>query len=235
MKKIFLAFFIFYLIACSSEQANSNPTSITPLAPLPPATPLPAKSPLPAITPLPALQPIPASTYLPTDTQIPTSTPLPIATPISQYDSVIFPEDYSDDPNNPTDLGYIESDLYILNEFGDNNRDYVLFSIKENFYSDSIKLLSYKGEDKIAFFAIEANNKFTANDDISKMIAYGHFGPDSEYNKIDENILYYSSNLDSPREEVILEPGDYVFRIQQGNNENASYIFVIELSKKSKY
>ena len=50
-----------------------------------------------------------------------------------------------------------------------------------------------------------------------------------------ENILYYSSNLDSPREEVILEPGDYVFRIQQGNNENASYIFVIELSKKSKY
>ena len=119
--KIFLAFFIFYLIACSSEQANSNSALITPLAPLPPATPLPAKSPLPAITPLPALQPIPASTYLPTDTQIPTSTPLPIATPISQYDSVIFPEDYSDDPNNPTDLGYIESDLYILNEFGDNN------------------------------------------------------------------------------------------------------------------
>ena len=46
--------------------------------------------------------------------------------------------------------------------------------------------------------------------------------------------LSYSKNMDSNREKVVLNPGDYVMRIQQGNSENASYEFKLIIRAKNK-
>ena len=43
-----------------------------------------------------------------------------------------------------------------------------------------------------------------------------------------------SKNMDSDREKVVLNPGDYVMRIQQGNSENASYEFKLIIRAKNK-
>ena len=66
------------------------------------------------------------------------------------------------------------------------------------------------------------------------MLSYGHFGPESNYNKVGQNILYYSKNMDSNRDKVVLDSGDYVMRIQQGNSENASYEFKLIIRAKNK-
>ena len=67
------------------------------------------------------------------------------------------------------------------------------------------------------------------------MLSYGHFGPESNYNKVGQNILYYSKNMDSNRDKVVLDSGDYVMRIQQGNSENESYEFKLIIRAKNKY
>ena len=188
--------------------------------PIPPSTPLPASTALPAATSIPPSTPLPASTAL----------PAPTAVPIKK----IFPDDYSDNPYDPSIIGILDKDTTISNIFGDNNRDYVGFTVKENFFVEAINLIDYYGQDKIAFFAIQKNDKFTAEDDITKMLSYGHFGPESNYNKVGQNILYYSKNMDSNRDKVVLDSGDYVMRIQQGNSENASYEFKLIIRAKNK-
>ena len=188
--------------------------------PIPPSTPLPASTALPAATSIPPSTPLPASTALPAPTAVPKQK--------------IFPDDYSDNPYDPSIIGILDKDTTISNIFGDNNRDYVGFKVKENFFVEAINLIDYYGQDKIAFFAIQKNDKFTAEDDITKMLSYGHFGPESSYNKVGQNILYYSKNMDSNRDKVVLDPGDYVMRIQQGNSENASYEFKLIIRAKNK-
>ena len=138
--------------------------------------------------------------------------------------------DYSNNPLEPTILKFEANQIIISNDFGGIERDYVTFNIPENFIVDSIILNSFTGKDQIAFFAIQKNNKYTAQDDITKMISYGHFGPGSERNKIESNILYYDKNTDQKsRVKVNLASGDYTFRIQQGTNSNASYSFEVLL------
>ena len=53
---------------------------------------------------------------------------------------------------------------------------------------------------------------------------------ESDYNNIGSDILYYDKNINQKtREKVMLESGDYTFRLQQGNSANASYSFIVYL------
>ena len=181
-------------------------------------------------------QPISTKTPKPTPTKIPKPTPTkipkPTPTKIPKPPVVSTPSslDYSNNPLEPTILKFEANQIIISNDFGGIERDYVTFNIPENFIVDSIILNSFTGKDQIAFFAIQKNNKYTAQDDITKMISYGHFGPGSERNKIESNILYYDKNTDQKsRVKVNLASGDYTFRIQQGTNSNASYSFEVLL------
>ena len=138
--------------------------------------------------------------------------------------------DYSDDPSNPTFIEFNDNNILISDNFGGIDRDYVTFTVPENTKVKYIILNSFVGEDDIAFFALENNNKYTALDDINKMISYGHFGPGTDFNKIGSDILYYDKNLDQKtREKIELEPGEYTFRLQQGTSLNASYSFTVYL------
>ena len=62
--------------------------------PIPPSTPLPASTALPAATSIPPSTPLPASTAL----------PAPTAVPIQK----IFPDDYSDNPYDPSIIGILD-------------------------------------------------------------------------------------------------------------------------------
>ena len=80
-------------------------------------------------TPIPPSTPLPASTALPAATSIPPSTPLPASTALPAPTAVaikkIFPDDYSDNPYDPSIIGILDKNTTISNIFGDNNRDYV--------------------------------------------------------------------------------------------------------------
>jgi len=138
--------------------------------------------------------------------------------------------DYSDDPSDPTFIKFHGNTILIADNFGGVDRDYVTFTVPENTNVKHIILNSFKGEDEIAFFALEKNDKYTALDDISKMISYGHFGPGTDFNKIGSDILFYDKNIDQKtRKKIELEPGVYTFRLQQGTSANASYSFTVYL------
>jgi len=173
----------------------------------------------------------------PDKTPKPTSTPTAISTSQAKPDSkhenenqLITLLDYSDDPDNPTFIEFNGNNILISDDFGGIDRDYITFTVPENTKVKSIILNFFEGEDDIAFFAIEKNKKYTAKDDINKMVSYGHFGSGTEYNKIGKNILYYDKNIDQKtREKVELEPGEYTIRLQQGTSLNASYSFTVYL------
>jgi len=177
---------------------------------------------------------------LPTKTATPIPTvvitpvlPTQIATPVildNDSNNRELDSDFSDDPKNPTFLEFSNNEILISDGFGGFDRDYITFTVPENSQVKSIILKSFTGEDDIAFFALENKNKYTALDDISKMISYGHFGPGTDFNNIGSDILYYDKNTNQKtREKVVLESGDYTFRLQQGNSANASYSFIVYL------
>ena len=196
-------------MACIPKPLPPTSTSVPPTATRVPPTPTLVP---PTVTPVP-----------PTATQV-LPTPTSIATKEALY------SDYSDDPKNPTFIEFTENKILISDQFGGIDRDYITFTVPEKAKVKSIILKSFTGEDKIAFFALEKNNKYTVNDDITKMISYGHFGPGTDYSQVGNDILYYDKNIDQKtREKVELGPGEYTLRIQQGTSANASYELIVYL------
>ena len=55
--------------------------------------------------------------------------------------------------------------------------DYVRFDIPAGFRLKSVKLVEYASDDKIAFYAIQRAPVFNAGFDVSRMLVYGHMGP----------------------------------------------------------
>ena len=122
--------------------------------------------------------------------------------------------------------------MIISDKFGGVDRDYVNFSVPEGEIVKSMILDTFTGDDKVAFFAIQNNDKYTANDDINLMISYGHFGPGTELNKIGMDVLYYEKSSYygyNQREKIELGPGKYTLRVQQGSSSDASYSFIFYL------
>ena len=126
----------------------------------------------------------------------------------------------------------MDKKLIISDKFGGVDRDYINFIVPQGETVKSMILESFTGEDKVAFYALQKNDKYTANDDISLMISYGHFGPGTDYNKIGSDLLYYEKSSyygSAQREKIELGPGYYTLRVQQGNSSDASYAFTIYL------
>ena len=133
---------------------------------------------------------------------------------------------------NPSTELFIDKKLIISDNFGGLDRDYINFIVPKGETVKSMILESFTGEDKVAFFALQKNDKYTANDDITLMISYGHFGPGTDDNKIGSDLLYYEKNSYygyAQREKIELDAGYYTLRVQQGNSSNASYSFSIYL------
>ena len=68
---------------------------------------------------------------------------------------------------------FIDKKLIISDNFGGLDRDYINFIVPQGETVKSMILESFTGEDKVAFFALQKNDKYTANDDINLMISYG--------------------------------------------------------------
>ena len=133
---------------------------------------------------------------------------------------------------NPSTELFIDKKLIISDNFGGLDRDYINFIVPKGETVKSMILESFTGEDKVAFFALQKNDKYTANDDITLMISYGHFGPGTDDNKIGSDLLYYEKSSYygyAQRDKIELDAGFYTLRVQQGNSSNASYSFSIYL------
>jgi hypothetical protein len=55
--------------------------------------------------------------------------------------------------------------------------DYVRWDIPKGQQLVSVKLVQYVSEDKVAFYALQANQVFDAGVDVKRMLVYGHMGP----------------------------------------------------------
>ena len=113
--------------------------------------------------------------------------------------------------------------------FKDKVNLYLNLDVPKGFVLKELVVKKYEGDDKIAFFAIQKSSTYTAGDDISKMVAWGHFGPESG------NVLFYSDNLEFKNKvPVKLSSGSYSIRFAQNNYKEAKYKLVGKLISASK-
>jgi hypothetical protein len=63
--------------------------------------------------------------------------------------------------------------------------DYVSWDIPKGQQLVSVKLVQYVSEDAIAFYALQPSKVFDAGIDVSRMLVYGHMGP----NDLGRNVL----------------------------------------------
>jgi len=81
-------------------------------------------------------------------------------------------------------------EISIKVEFKEAVNLFLNLDIPEGFILEELIVEKYEGKDEIAFFGIQKGETYTAGDDITEMISWGHFGPNSK------DILYYSDNLE---------------------------------------
>jgi len=84
----------------------------------------------------------------------------------------------SNDPLAPTRLGQREHILLIHGEVVRGDADYAAVDIPEGFRLRAAQFVLYESDDLIAFFAMQRKAVFDAGIDTSRMLSYGHFGPD---------------------------------------------------------
>lgn len=58
-----------------------------------------------------------------------------------------------------------------------NDPDYVRWDIPAGYRLQAVRLVSYESDDNIAFYAIQRSAVFDAGVDVSRMLVYGHMGP----------------------------------------------------------
>lgn len=63
--------------------------------------------------------------------------------------------------------------------------DYVRWDISKGQKVQSVKLVQYESQDALAFYALQRNTVFDAGVDVSRMLIYGHMGP----NDLGRNVL----------------------------------------------
>ncbi|NCV40904.1 MAG: hypothetical protein EBW11_10155, partial [Betaproteobacteria bacterium] len=100
----------------------------------------------------------------------------------------------------------------------DPDKDYILITIPASQALRSLKLVHYASDDKIAFFAIQRAAVFDAGIDTSRMIAFGHFGPE----KLGDNLLASLSLAQRAS-------GPMVLWVQQTGSLSTDYVFELML------
>ena len=130
--------------------------------------------------------------------------------------------EFSSDPFAPSVLGAVPPTAHTVILHGsvrDPDKDYLRVDIPAGRRIKSLKLLRYISEDKIAFFAVQRAMVFDAGIDTSRMIAFGHVGPD----KLGQNLL---ANLPASQ----LSSGSLVIWIQQTGSQVTEYAFALEFA-----
>jgi len=140
-----------------------------------------------------------------------TSTSIPESTPTS------IPE------STPTSIPE-SKEIIIKAEFKEEINLFLSLDVPEGYILEKLIVDKYDGKDEIAFFGIQKSGTYTAGDDITKMISWGHFGPNSN------DILYYSDNLEYKNKvKVTLDAGSYSIRFAQNNYKDAKYKLIGKL------
>ena len=115
-------------------------------------------------------------------------------------------------------------EISIKVEFKEAVNLFLNLDIPEGFILEELIVEKYEGKDEIAFFGIQKGETYTAGDDITEMISWGHFGPNSK------DILYYSDNLEFKNKvKVTLDSGLYSIRFAQDNYKDANYHLIGKL------
>jgi hypothetical protein len=83
----------------------------------------------------------------------------------------------SGDPLQPSILAQGLQTYLIQGVVVSGDADYVRWDIPKGQQLVSVKLVQYVSEDKVAFYALQANQVFDAGVDVKRMLVYGHMGP----------------------------------------------------------
>lgn len=131
-------------------------------------------------------------------------------------------------PSNPV-VGqvYTPSVLKIYNTVVSTDKDYVSFTTGSSSIT-AIYLTKYVSVDPIAFFAIQAGASWTAGQDVTQMVTYGHLGPGGGLG-VGVNIL--AGNPLAPTPVILAANTTYTMWIQQTGVSLTEYV----LSTSSTY
>lgn len=91
----------------------------------------------------------------------------------------------SNDPLNPDSVGALDHTLLAHGEIVRNDADYFRVDVPADAKLQAAKFTVYQSADAIAFYAMQQQGVFSAGTDVSKMLAFGHFGPED----LDKNLL----------------------------------------------
>ncbi len=80
-------------------------------------------------------------------------------------------------PLIPDFAGALDHTLLVHGEVVRNDADYFRVDIPSDAELKSASFSFYQSDDSIAFYAMQRSQVFNAGTDVSKMLAYGHFGP----------------------------------------------------------
>lgn len=127
--------------------------------------------------------------------------------------------EFSSNPLMPTQLTQVPSTkegLILHGSVQQGDADFVRIDIPSKHLLASIRLVHYRSEDKIAFFALQRGLVFDAGVDTTKMLAFGHFGPE----KFGQNLIEgLTANQRSS--------GSLVLWMQQTGSQKTDYAFEV--------
>ena len=84
----------------------------------------------------------------------------------------------SNDPTRPSAVGSLEHTLLVHGDIVRGDADFVSLEVPAGFRLRSVEFVLYESDDKISFYAMQRNGVFDAGIDTTRMLGYGHFGPE---------------------------------------------------------
>jgi hypothetical protein len=84
----------------------------------------------------------------------------------------------SNDPTRPSAVGSLEHTLLVYGDIVRGDADFVSLEVPAGFRLRSVEFVLYESDDKISFYAMQRNGVFDAGIDTTRMLGYGHFGPE---------------------------------------------------------
>jgi hypothetical protein len=141
--------------------------------------------------------------------------------------------EFSANPMLPTSLSQMPASAEVLILHGNVRQgdvDYVRIDIPANKSLASLKLIHYRSEDKIAFFALQRGQVFDAGNDINRMMVYGHLGPADMPVQGSVPIFKLGQDIAKSLSAAQRSTGSIVLWMQQTGSQSTDYAFEIRLS-----
>lgn len=126
----------------------------------------------------------------------------------------------STDAMQPNEVGRLNHALLIHGEVVAGDADYLTFEVPAGFRLGSAAFISYESTDRIAFYALQRKAVFDAGFDTTRMLAFGHFGPDD-----------LSRNLLATLPAAQLGAGPLTVWVQQTGSAKTRYALLITIER----